>query len=442
MRAIYFLLFDSGLILSCWILISGSLRAQPVLPARPSIDEQRFVAHGIRRVTGKHLVLYTDLPIDDSIEELPKVFDLAVVQWSKYFETPLSSLEDWRLVAYLIKDKRPFKAVGALPDDLPPFRNGFQRSWEIWLYEQPSRYYRRHLLLHEGTHAFMAWKNRAMGPPWYMEGMAELFGTHLWQDGRLTMACFPKSKEQFSHWGRIRIIKDEVAQGRAHTLVGVLKLPPNAHLRNEPYAWCWAASWFLRNHPLSSKAFAELKDKANDTSDDFSRQFYDRMRPQWDDLNEQWQLLVMNIDYGYDLSRALIQRKPSVDLPPEGAEVDISATHGWQSTGLRLSAGETYRIRATGRYQVASKPRVWWCEPGGVTIRYHNKMPLGKLLGAVRDDKNPPRGLTPLARPQQIGLLRTLPCERSGTLYLKINESSAELHDNAGRMRVRIHRAS
>ena len=30
-----------------------------------------------------------------------------------------------------------------------------------------------------------------MGPPWYAEGIAELMGTHRWEDGILQTAIFP-----------------------------------------------------------------------------------------------------------------------------------------------------------------------------------------------------------------------------------------------------------
>ena len=33
--------------------------------------------------------------------------------------------------------------------------NGVTLGSDMWLHDQPTDYYRRHLLLHEGTHAFM-----------------------------------------------------------------------------------------------------------------------------------------------------------------------------------------------------------------------------------------------------------------------------------------------
>jgi hypothetical protein len=123
-----------------------------------------------------------------------------------------------------------------------------------------------------------------------------------------------------------------------------------------------------------------------------------------------------------------------------GKPVTIAADRGWQNTGLRLEAGKTYRLTATGRYQVAKEPKIWWCEPGGVSIRYYHGQPLGILLAAVRPDRPPPGSLSALVRPTVIGLRATLSPAETGTLFLKINASAAELDDNAGELSIRVRR--
>ncbi|HEY1785179.1 MAG TPA: hypothetical protein VGG30_06495, partial [Pirellulales bacterium] len=96
----------------------------------------------------------------------------------------------------------------------------------------------------------------------------------------------------------------------------------------------------------------------------------------------------------------------------------------------------TYRLTATGRYQVADKPRVWWCEPGGVTIDYYHGQPLGVLLAAVRPDEVDSKRGSPLIKPRVIGLNATLKPTESGTLYLRVNDSAGKLADNAGTLTV------
>ena len=118
----------------------------------------------------------------------------------------------------------------------------------------------------------------------------------------------------------------------------------------------------------------------------------------------------------------------------------MAADRGWQNSGLRLEAGVTYRLTATGRYQVAKEPKVWWCEPGGVSIRYYKGRPLGILLAAVRPDHPAPGSTSALLHSTVVGLGTTLSPTQTGTLFLKINDSAGELDDNAGELKVKVRR--
>jgi hypothetical protein len=77
-----------------------------------------------------------------------------------------------------------------------------------------------------------------------------------------------------------------------------------------------------------------------------------------------------------------------------------------------------------------------------VTIRYYHGLPLGMLLGAIVDEQQPPQGVTPLVRPDPIGLRLEIEAGHSGTLYLRINESPAEWEDNAGELVVSVRKAT
>jgi hypothetical protein len=413
-------------------LVAESARAE--LP-KVVVDEARTAAAGIRKLAGKHLTLYTDLPSFKEVDELPEVFDLAVPQWCAYFHANPADLPDWRITAFLIKDKQPFASTGLLPDDLPKFAHGYSRGHQFWLYEQPTDYYRRHLLLHEGTHGFMQTVLGGMGPPWYAEGLAELMGTHRWKDGRLELGYLPASREEVPYWGRVKIVVDDLIAHRGKTLQAVLDYGPTAHRENGPYGWCWAAATFLERHPRYQKRFHELIPLVR--QQDFNQRFHALFAADWDQLCEEWQVFVVNLEYGYDVPRMAIDFRPGHPLPPSGARATVAADRGWQSSGVRLEAGRSYRLRARGRYQVANQPRTWWCEPGGVTIRYYHGQPLGILLAAVHPDPPGP-GSSPLIRPLVVGLDAMLTPQQAGTLYLRINHSAAELGDNAGSLTVEI----
>lgn len=406
--------------------------------ALPQLDDGKIAVAGIRKLTGKHLILYTDVPeAAEDVKNLPAVFDAAVPQWAKYFDVDPAKLADWKLVGCVMESKERFQGAGLYTRDVPDFPNGFQQGSQFWLYDQPSDYYRRHLLLHEGTHAFMHhWLNGA-GPPWYSEGMAEMLGTHQWDGQRLTLGYNPPDKTQVPFWGRVKIVRDEFAANRGMTLSDIFRYDAQAHLKNEAYGWCWAATAFLNAHPKTRESFQGLRNNSRDISIDFSRKFHQSLKADWPKIAEDWQLYVINLDYGYDVARAATVRKPAVPLQG-AATVSVAADHGWQSSGVQVEAGQTYEITATGRYSLAKAPQHWWCEPNGITIEYHQRLPLGILLAAVSDPQEGESGITPLASPDVIGLSSKFSPKRSGTLYYCLNDSPAKLADNEGATTVVI----
>ena len=401
----------------------------------PVIDEARTAAAGIRKLSGRHIDLYTDLPAGEG-DELPQVFDAAVPLWCAYFDIGAERVRDWRAIAWVMRDKERFVGAGVYPESLPDFPHGYSVGPQVWLFDQPSEYYRRHLLLHEGTHCFMSRWLGGAGPPWYMEGIAELLGTHRWEGGKLTLGIMPRDRDEVPYWGRVKIVRDEYAAGRGMSLTDIMKYDTRAHLRNEPYGWCWAAAAFLDQHPQTQPAFRDLRKETKDRTIEFSKRFYQRLKDDWPGIQEDWQLFVRECDYGYDVARAATIRKAAAPLPPGGITVNVLADRGWQSSGILLEGGKTYAIRGQGRFDVASGEKPWPCEAGGITLHYHDGKPLGMLLAAVSDDL--PAAQTPLANPIAIGLSSTLSPTTSGTLYLRINEAASGLEDNRGGLQVKV----
>jgi hypothetical protein len=412
----------------------GPGRFMPDVP-RSTVDEAKASNEGIRKIAGRRLTLFTDLPYDPLIEELPEVFDQAFPIWCEYFSIDPASHPDWHMTGFLMQDGDRFRRAGLLPRHLPPFTNGYSVNYDLWVYEQKTPYYRRHLVLHEGTHGFMNTILKSCGPPWYMEGIAELLGTHQWKHGRLAMAVMPRSRDDVPGWGRVRTIQDLFHEGKALSLDEVLRFGGAAHQQNEAYAWSWAAAALLDFHPRYRERFRSLSRSVE--ARDFTEQFRKLIGDQWNSLAAEWQVFVANMEYGYDVPRMTIDFTPG--SPPESGWnlVRVEATKGWQNSGIRLQGGTSYEIRAQGRYQLADEPVIWWCEPGGVTIRYYRGRPLGALLAAVAPENTNDKGAA-FFHPEAIGLGATINVESSGTLFLRINESAAELDDNAGTLDVAI----
>ena len=141
------------------------------------------------------------------------------------------------------------------------------------------------------------------------------------------------------------------------------------------------------------------------------------------------------MDYGYDFTAEAVRYAGGIPLMDSARKVKVAVDRGWQSTGIRLSAGRLYRVSASGQYQIRQEPEAWRSEPGGVTITYYRGMPLGVLMGSLRLDKPRP-GIANLGMPIAIGLQRHIRPTESGTLYLRINDFPGEIRDNVGEVSV------
>ena len=400
-------------------------------PAR-EVDVQRAAAAGLRELTGQCVHIFTDLPSSPAVDELPAVFDAAIPMWAKYFDLDENSIHG-KFVGFLVSDREKFAALNLLPEENRDFVNGYARNYEFWLVEQPSDYYRRHLLLHEGTHAFMQTQLGGAGAGWYMEGMAELLGTHRWGDGKLELGAMPTSKEDVPMWGRIKIIRDAVKAGKPWPIEAVLEVDNRRQLDTEHYAWTWALAAMLDGTPAFREEFRTLKQHVADPN--FNDKFKAAFGGRWGLVNQQWAAFVDQLDYGYDVERMAIALQPAAKR--SASEVSIATDRGWQATGWKLEAGKSYRITATGQFQIANDGEPWPCEPNGVTIEYHDGMPLGALLGAIASTK-PSEGDPTFAKPILIGNAAVIQPKSDGVLCLRVNDSPAKLGDNTGSVDVKI----
>lgn len=431
--------------IGCCALGARFTVAQDKAAAAKSIDDKQLESGGIRKLLSKHLQLYTDVPSSPEVDRLPQLFDEAVPKWAKYFGVDLAKTEKWQARAYLVGDRRRFEALGLLPPGREEFTNGISMGAELWLHDQPTPYYRRHLLLHEGTHVFTASFLGGCGPGWYMEGTAELFGTHRLDEktNQLEMRIMPRNREEVPMLGRIKLITDAIAEDRTHTIDEIMAFDNREQMSNEAYAWCWALAKFLDSHPKYRDRFRALGKQVLDPKfNEVMRRAYAK---DWSNLNAEWQAYIAELDHGYDFDRMAIDFGPGEPASAGGhQQIEIKADQGWQSSGIKLEAGKSYKISAKGRYQITAeqvdgKTQSWPCEPGGVTIEYHHGRPRGMLLGAIQPDtETPPNAECSFAKPTAIGLQAVLKPKVSGTLFLRVNDSAAHLDDNRGTCSVEI----
>jgi hypothetical protein len=416
----------------------------PAAAARKNpLDPEKILAQGIRTVQGKHLTLYTDMPVNADIQVLPKIVELAIPQWCEYFNIAAEKMASWKVTVCLIQDRKKFDAAGLIPASLPSFEHGYAFGNRLFINEQPSAYYRRHLLLHEATHAFMFENFSSAGPPWYMEGIAEFLATHAWDGTQLQLRQMPITKEDVPYWGRIKIIKDQVAEKKGLMIKEIMNFGSDAQLRVDAYAWSWAACSFLDTHPTFKKTFREHRKNIGDSSPEFSLDLVKAYGDQWFQIRQQWQVFVMNMEYGFDITRESIDVVEVRPLELAAAVITVRADRGWQSTGLRVTAGMKLAIAATGRFVIHREDSTeqpqgvpWESEAGGITIRYHRGQPLGKLLIAL--DEPHQLGETGLANYGAVGEGGDFTIPSNGVLYFRVNDSPAELAANEGALQVTL----
>ena len=398
---------------------------------------------GFHRVSGKHVEIVTDLPLDDSLRELPEVFDAAMPHWCRTFRVAPAEVESWRTTAYIMLARDRFSKAGFLPEKLPPFPHGFQMGNDLWVVEQASHYYRRHLLLHEGTHWFMARKFGTAGPPWMMEGMAELLATHHWRAGQLEMGIIPRSRDEVPLWGRISLIQQQLSDGLAPSLETILRYDNRAHQNTDAYAWSWAAVVFMNNHPSTQNAFQKLFDgRATNirirNDDTPTRQLLRSLQNRMPLVRAEWSAMLTGLDYGFVPDRELVDldhRSQPLDRP---ATLKIDASKGWQTTSIQVAQGQTFEVNATGRFVVGTEGKPWLCEADGVTIRYHQGQPLGKLLLAIAGSIDKKPEFSELLTITPIGKQAKVTAASSGQILLRVNETGRDLDDNSGSLSVTI----
>lgn len=426
---------------ACWTLaISLALAAAGAAAESPADLARRA---GLQVFESRHLTLLTDRPRrdDDGLEELPAVFDQAFATWCRHYGLDPARHDAWRAVGCLMVDRERFRAAGLLPPDgvLPEFENGFCAADRFWLVDQSNPDYRRHLLLHEGVHAFTLTLRTADTPPWYTEGIAEYLATHrLDRDGaaapRFVPTPMPRRHADTEQLGRIERLRQLYAAGQAPSLAAVFETAPQAHRSLDAYAGSWAAVAFLAGHPAYREAFATTERLPLD------RDFTSRLRaaPGWDDgaAGRDFAAFVADLDYGYDFDRMAIDWSPGTPLIAPHT-VRVAGDRGWQNSGCSVEQGKHISFTASGRVTVgqASACRLQ-SAPDGITLRWYRGRPIGRLL--VAQWVEPDDGGSPSFRILAEGSSGTITAAATGPLYLKLSESPGEIADNSGEFTVTL----
>jgi len=399
---------------------------------------------GLFRASGRHIRLVTDIPSRDTAADLVASFDAAVPQWAAFWGIDVDSLAKWTVDAHVMRDARPFRDNGLLPRGVGDFPFGTASGNQIWIHEQPSRYYNRHLLLHEGVHVLMFGVFGGAGPTWFMEGTAELLAVHSGDHRQTVIGGVPAGREAVPEWGRFKILSQQRDANNVKTIEDVMRLPRKLRGDVESYGWSWLAVMMLSQYPHTRDELIQAaKRNGADSTSGFTRDLYQRMYKQWPVVRARWTMMILEMDYGFDWSREAID--VAIDDPTftGGAiELSVAADRGWQSAGFRFPAGTVIDVDAAGQVILDETTRPWVSLPAGITFQHHRGQPLGRLIACVLPVETRDVGRLELPDILAIGEGERITLEQPAWLLFRVNDRVGDTADNRGRFDVRVKKAN
>ena len=400
----------------------------PVAPSDPPLV----------RTAGRHIRLITDLDAEQA-SRLTEAFDAAVPQWQSTYRLDQNQTNDFVVRAFVMVDRERFRRDGWLPDTLPPFAFGYALDDRVFVNRAESEYYTRHLLLHEGVHSLFLHVHRHTGPYWFAEGTAEWLATHRSGDDGLRIGIVPESPESAPYWARVTVLDRMKRDGELPSVGSVLSMPPTTEGNLNRYAPAWSMMRMLATYDDTRSIITKPSELTLDSLLRFNRMFTERHpggRTLW---SARWRVWCESVGYGMQPERH--RTTLSIDDPAfDGSTFrrDVTADRGFQSVGVVFPAGTTIEIRAIGDCVLANQPKPWRSEPQGVSIRYVNDRPLGRLIAMVLPKRPDDAPVLPPAEIVSVGRGSTIRFDQPSWLLLRINDATGELDDNTGGYPVRI----
>ncbi|MDM4017823.1 hypothetical protein [Roseiconus lacunae] len=379
---------------------------------------------------GRHITLQSDTGTTESLTDLVESFDASVSQWERMLDLPDGKLDSWHVRAFVMEQPDRFRASGDLPQSLD-FQYGYAMPGVIWVRLQPSQYYTRHLLLHEGVHALAIDQFGGTGPSWFSEGVAELLSVHRGQGDEIQIGTIPADKNEVPYWGRFKLLSQARDEAKIPNLSSLLRLPNRLDGDVESYGWCWLAGSLLTQYPEYRPIWLKTARDGLDVSESFTESFRKSVASQWPIIQARWRILTETADYGFDWSRERVDLSIKDPLFRDSElRLNVAADKGWQSTGVRFAPGTKLSIQASGRCSVNQIPKPWISEPAGVTIHYANGRPLGQLLVCVLPNLT---GDEPFLDPLKIVAVdpeTDLKIDQHCWLLFRINDQLGDLGNN------------
>ena len=262
---------------------------------------------------------------------------------------------------------------------------------------------------HESTHAFCTLTFGSTGPTWLAEGVAEM--GQYWKSDEVAVNIDPMVLQYLKNATPKRTLAEIALPGR--TSAGGW----------QDYAWRWALCHLLANNPNYSDRFKPLAIALMTEQEgaSFAAAYGDVER----EISFEYDQFLSALDNGYDARLAAWQWGRRF-VPLRGSrsvKSKVLAKAGWQPTGARLSASETYAAKAEGEWKLSAK--------GNSLSAIGEEDGRGRLVGVLMND-------FALSAPFDLGTETTFTAPSDGDLYVRCQDDWHSLSDNSGEVEMSI----
>lgn len=263
---------------------------------------------------------------------------------------------------------------------------------------------------HECVHAYCTQTFGGTGPTWYSEGMAEM--GHYWKKDQLAVDLDPAALA-FLKRGPAKQMLDIVAAGQI----------TGDSWQN--YCWRWALCYMLAMNPNYSGQFRALGIALMSKQPGAS--FEATYGPVARQISFEYDLFCQQVDNGYrvDLCAWPWNRKSQYLHGDGNVSCRVAAKYGWQASGIKLKAGQSYDYAAKGTWKVTVDGAA--CDANGQADG------TGRLVGCVFQDFR-------LGAPFELGTKGTLVASQDGDLMLRCRDDWNKLANHDGNLTVYFRR--
>ncbi len=364
-----------------------------------------------RDLRSAHFLLHTDLSDRNARILLDKLETMIALVSQYYGRLPGGLIEAYvvRDLSQWPRDRFPPEAVAKIAEPA-----GVTLSVSLGRLTRSVVYAcdRHGVVQHEVIHAYCSQTFGSTGPTWYAEGMAEM--GQYWRKDMLAIEVNP-------------IVIDYLKNAPPKKMLDIVAAGQITGDSWRAYAWRWALCHLLAFNPNYMGRFKGLGIAL--MSEHPGASFENTYGPVAREISFEYDFFVRHMDNGYrvDLCAWPWNRKFQYIRGQGHVSTKVQAVYGWQASGFKLQAGQSYDFAAQGTWQVQQD-----AEPVDADGDQRGR---GRVVGVLMKDYV-------LSDPIELGTRGSFVAPTDGDLYLRCRDDWNHIADNEGEMTIFLRKSS